>query len=198
MTVRPVSSATPVRAPTPAGERPAADLVERFTAAVRKRELPLAGTPVRGEKLPPDVRVALPVAPRQGQQPPPADPGTQWRKPRTEPEPSDIALFAATAQPAAPTMAPPPAAAVDPSAFADMMNQLWLREQNRTTRELKVRFGDAAWPATGASMLRLDDGSLSITVDIARHGNPGDLDALRRQLESRGLAIADLSVSTEP
>lgn len=197
MTVRPVSSATPVRAPaTLAGERPAADLVERFTAAVRKRELPLAGSATRGEKMPPDVRVLLPVVPGKGQQPS-ADLGTQWRKPRTEPETSDIALFAASAQPAAPTLAPPPAAAVDPSAFADMMNQLWLREQNRTTRELKVRFGDAAWPATGASMLRLDDGSLSITVDIARHGNPGDLDALRRQLESRGLAIADLSVSTE-
>lgn len=98
--------------------------------------------------------------------------------------------------PPAPVAAPAPGA-VDPGVFADMMDQLWLREQNRQTREIKVKFGDDAWPATGASVLRLEDGGLSITVGMAPHGHPGDIEQLQQQLADRGLPVRNVMFVTE-
>lgn len=85
---------------------------------------------------------------------------------------------------------------VDPSVFADMLTQLWMREKDRTTREIRVSFGDDAWPATGARLRRLDDGSLSVSVAVGERGSAmGDsLSGLRERLESRGLLIADVDV----
>ncbi|PZN92745.1 MAG: hypothetical protein DCF31_15015 [Alphaproteobacteria bacterium] len=94
-------------------------------------------------------------------------------------------------------VAAPPPAAVDPSAFADLVNQLWLREQQKTTRELRVRFGDGAWPATGARLLRHDDGSFGIEVSVGRHSQPGDIDALYRTLLDRGLPVASVTVARD-
>lgn len=90
---------------------------------------------------------------------------------------------------------PPPSSMVDPSVFADMLTKLWLREQGRTTREVRVSFGDSAWPATGASLTRLEDGSLRVTVSLGDRGASGSaaIDSLKERLQARGLPVAEIA-----
>lgn len=90
-------------------------------------------------------------------------------------------------------IAPPPAPpAPNPAAIADMIQRFWRHSGPAGARDVQVRFGEAAWPATGARLLRLPDGALAVEVRIDRHGRPGDPEALRRQLARRGLAIANV------
>lgn len=101
----------------------------------------------------------------------------------------------------APTQAapPPPTSFVDPSAFADLLSKLWLREQGRTTREVRVSFGDSAWPATGARLIRLEDGTLQVAVLLGDRG-AGDhrsTEALKERLQARGLPVSDISFQAD-
>lgn len=202
MTINPVSAPRPVQpSEAPAGPRAARDIADRFAAAVRSGSAPLATRPsaLPAASAPAATPIDIPIGlPQRPPLPPglPATPDSTPRRPRLDPEMPEFALASgALPAPAGPAAFAPPPAAVDPGAFADLMNQLWLREQHKATKEVRVRFGDAAWPATGARLLRLDDGSLDIEVSIGRHAQGGDLDALRRQLAERGLAVGAIVVS---
>lgn len=69
----------------------------------------------------------------------------------------------------APGMAtlPAPAPQVDPAGFAQMLANLWTRENGRGDRQVRVRFGADAWPATGALLVQSPDGVLDVTIDMA-------------------------------
>lgn len=207
MTVNATTAPRPVQPATgPARDAPpqaARDIADRFAAAVRQGAAPLPGKAVaQATQAPLANAIALPPSGLLPRPPLPAGLPTTAdatpRRPRLDPEMPELALASgALAAPAGPAAVAPPPATVDPSAFADLMNQLWLREQHKATKEVRVRFGDAAWPATGARLLRLDDGSLDIQVSIGRHAHGGDLDALRRQLAERGLAVASIIVAED-
>lgn len=61
-----------------------------------------------------------------------------------------------------------PSPQVDPSGFAQMLADLWARENGRGSREVRVRFGASTWPATGARLIQSADGLLDISVEMAK------------------------------
>lgn len=93
-----------------------------------------------------------------------------------------------------PTM---PAPHVDPSAFAQMLADLWTRENGKGAREVSVRFGRDAWPATGARLVRNAAGTLDISLEVAS----GSLDyadrlpGLARHLHDAGIGVGALAVA---
>lgn len=101
--------------------------------------------------------------------------------------------FAALVEPGNLATPPPGPPAPNPAAVADMIQRFWQREGRGGVRDVQVRFGEAAWPATSARLQRLPCGALAVEVRIDRHGRPGDPAALRQQLARRGLAIAEVS-----
>jgi len=110
--------------------------------------------------------------------------------------------LALTGQPAPPppaTIPAMPAAHVDPSAFAQAMADLWTRENGRGAKEVRVRFGDSAWPATGARLVRNAEGTLDIALTTDRTSGQYDarLDSLRGHLADAGLDVGALSVEAE-
>lgn len=102
-----------------------------------------------------------------------------------------------------PAHAPPPAAAavaappphVDPSAFAQVLADLWTRENGRGDRQVRVRFGAEAWPATGALMVQTADGLLDLTVDMAPGSQPRSMAALADALGEAGLSVGRLTTA---
>ena len=77
-----------------------------------------------------------------------------------------------------------------------MLADLWPRENGRGPREVRVRFGAATWPATGARLVRSADGLLDVTVEQAP-GTPAlSLAGLDEALAERGLAIGQVAVTT--
>lgn len=110
--------------------------------------------------------------------------------------------FAQMTQPSVPTIAMPamPAPQVDPSAFAQLLTQLWLRERGKGTKEVRVTFGDDAWPATGARLIRNAGGALDVQLHVAAAGGLDDksLGGLRDQLAGQGLAVGALQLETSP
>ena len=202
-----VPDARPAHQPdqSPAGSHDAKALADEFTAAARRGQLPLGG---RGLPTAKDGK-PLRLGPDGKPLPPPATAGTKVAiedKRRdtfseVRRDDSNTALQMLN-QPgpglATPVQAPQGAAHVDPGAFADMLTRIWTREQGKTAREVRVSFGDAAWPATGATLLRLEDGSLRVTVSVGQHGGMGDdLVGLRERLSARGLNIADVAVEDD-
>lgn len=91
-----------------------------------------------------------------------------------------------------------PAPQVDPSAFAQLLTQLWLRERGKGAKEVRVSFGADAWPATGARLVRNAGGALDVQLHIAAAGSLDgeELDGLRDRLVSQGLAIGALQLET--
>jgi hypothetical protein len=91
-----------------------------------------------------------------------------------------------------------PAPQVDPSAFAQLLTQLWLRERGKGAKEVRVSFGADAWPATGARLVRNAGGALDVQLHVAAAGTfDGEtLDGLRNQLAGQGLAIGALQMET--
>lgn len=92
-----------------------------------------------------------------------------------------------------PTM---PAPHVDPGAFAQMLADLWTRENGKGAREVSVRFGRDAWPATGARLIRNAAGTLDISLEVA-DGNRDYADrlpGLARHLKDAGIGIGALAV----
>jgi hypothetical protein len=91
-----------------------------------------------------------------------------------------------------------PAPQVDPSAFAQLLTQLWLRERGKGAKEVRVSFGADAWPATGARLVRNAGGALDVQLHIAATGSlDGEkLEGLRGQLADQGLAIGALQLET--
>lgn len=93
-----------------------------------------------------------------------------------------------------PTM---PAPHVDPSAFAQLLADLWTRENGKGAREVSVRFGRDAWPATGARLVRNAAGTLDISLEVAS-GSPGYADrlpGLARHLHDAGIGVGALAVA---
>lgn len=213
MSVNPVSAPTRTASPEPArgtdrssGNHDAKALADEFAAAARRGALPLGGREARpmtdgkGVKLPVDLDAAAgdPAAAAKAlaRHAEPRSTGGQSEVRRDDSQAAMLHLQANGPGLATPMQAPPPVAAhVDPAVFADMLTRLWTREQGRTAREVRVSFGDGAWPATGARLLRLDDGSLQVTVSMGQHGGDigGGLEALRERLTARGLNVADIA-----
>ena len=93
-----------------------------------------------------------------------------------------------------PTM---PAPHVDPSAFAQMLADLWTRENGKGAREVSVRFGKDAWPATGARLVRNAAGTLDISLEVA-NGSADYADrlpGLARHLHDAGIGVGALAVA---
>lgn len=213
MSVNPVSAPTRTADPAPSRgiERtaPAGDakaLADEFAAAARKGALPLGGRDakapmhegkgVKGATMPAEGRAPpqLATALARGEKLKSYDGQSEVR--RDDSQTNMLQMHTTGPGLAQPTQAPPPVAAhVDPGVFADMLTKLWTREQGRTAREVRVSFGDGAWPATGARLLRLDDGSLQVTVSMGQRGGDigGGLEALRDRLAARGLNVADIA-----
>jgi hypothetical protein len=103
--------------------------------------------------------------------------------------------FAGHAQPQAAAMPAMPAAHVDPSAFAQMLADLWTRENGKGTREVTVTFGDRAWPATGARLVRNAAGTLDVALLLGDGAPPyeGTIRELEAQLQDAGIAVGSLS-----
>ncbi|TRW17376.1 hypothetical protein [Glacieibacterium frigidum] len=214
MSVNPVSAPTRTADPAPSrgvdrappASRDAKALADEFAAAARKGALPMGGRDAKAPMQDGKGVKGMPM-PAEGRAPPQlANALARGEKMKSYDGQSEVRrddsqtamLQMQTNGPglAQPMQAPPPVAAhVDPGAFADMLTKLWTREQGRTAREVRVSFGDAAWPATGARLLRLDDGSLQVTVSMGQRGGDigGGLDALRERLTARGLNVADIA-----
>lgn len=222
MTINPVSAPQRTQSPQPAhtpAVRDAKGLADEFAAAARKGALPLgkqggakdaAGLAGKGQLVGKDGK-PLPLDANGKPLPPPNSAlarargdGERQSEARTDLGKDDTALatLLGTAQGAGfatPMQAPPPSSAhVDPGAFADMLTTIWTREQGRTAKEVRVSFGDAAWPATGARLVRLEDGSLKVTVSVGYRGaDVGNLDDLRDRMGLRGLSVADIAIEDD-
>jgi hypothetical protein len=103
--------------------------------------------------------------------------------------------FAGHAQPQPMAMPAMPAAHVDPGAFAQMLADLWTRENGKGAKEVTVTFGDRAWPATGARLVRNAAGTLDVALLLGDCAPPydGPLRALEAQLRDAGVALGSLS-----
>lgn len=103
-----------------------------------------------------------------------------------------------TAPPAI-VLAAMPAPQIDPSAFAHMLADLWTRENGKGAKEVRVRFGADAWPATGARLVRNAAGALDIALQIgdAAFNRDGRLPALGGHLAEAGIAVGALTVEHE-
>lgn len=109
-------------------------------------------------------------------------------------------LFGFAGQAQAQPMAMPamPAAHVDPGAFAQLLADLWTRENGRGAKEVTVSFGDRAWPATGARLVRNAAGALDVALLLGDGAPPyeGALRELAGQLRDAGVALGSLSTET--
>jgi hypothetical protein len=103
--------------------------------------------------------------------------------------------FAGHAQPQPMAMPAVPAAHVDPGAFAQMLADLWTRENGKGAKEILVTFGDRAWPATGARLVRNAAGTLDVALLLGDRAPPydGTLRELEAQFEGAGIALGSLS-----
>lgn len=103
--------------------------------------------------------------------------------------------FAGHAQPQPMAMPAMPAAHVDPGAFAQLLADLWTRENGKGAKEVTVTFGDRAWPATGARLVRNAAGTLDVALLLGDRAPPND--GTMRELEARlrdaGVALGSLS-----
>jgi len=85
-----------------------------------------------------------------------------------------------------------PSPQVDASAFAQLLGQLWAQAKQKNEREVRVKFGPNAWPATGARMVMNAAGSLDISLQMER-GGPDDLSGLADGLARSGVAVGALT-----
>jgi hypothetical protein len=109
-----------------------------------------------------------------------------------------LALAGQAAPPPPIMLAAMPSPQVDPSAFAQMLADLWTRENGKGAREVRVRFGADAWPATGALLVRNAAGHLDIAVQMARGADGGGrLDMLGEHLADAGLPVGALSIGED-
>lgn len=86
-----------------------------------------------------------------------------------------------------------PSPTVDAGAFAQLLGQLWAQAKQKNEREVRVKFGPNAWPATGARMVMNAAGTLDISLQMDR-GGPEDLSGLADSLARSDVRIGALSV----
>ena len=89
-----------------------------------------------------------------------------------------------------------PSPTVDASGFAQLLGQLWAQAKQKTEREVRVKFGPNAWPATGARMVMNAAGTLDIALQMDR-GGPEDLSGLADSLARSNVQIGALSVDRD-
>lgn len=92
-----------------------------------------------------------------------------------------------------------PAPHVDPGAFAQMLADLWARDNGRGAKEVRVRFGDRAWPATGARLVRNAAGALDVALLVGDGGRAyGDkLAGLEDALGRAGVDLGSLAIEND-
>ena len=90
----------------------------------------------------------------------------------------------------------PPPPHVDPSGFAQMLADLWTRENGRGDKRVQVSFGHEAWPATGAMLVQNADGVLDVTIDMAPGGADASTDALAAAFGGAGLSVGRVETAT--
>ncbi|MEG3175303.1 hypothetical protein U1872_03615 [Sphingomonas sp. RB3P16] len=110
-----------------------------------------------------------------------------------------LALLGQSGAPVAVPLPSPPPPQVDPSAFAQLMTQLWAREHGKGSKEVRVQFGPATWPTTGARLVQNPAGTLDVELYVGAQRAPSDgaLDALRQGFADRGLEVGALSVAPD-
>lgn len=88
---------------------------------------------------------------------------------------------------------------VDPSAFAQMLADLWTRENGRGSKEVRVRFGDRSWPATGARLVRNAAGGLDVALLVGDGGRAyGDhLPGLEDALIDAGVQVGSVAIEQD-
>ncbi|ATY31858.1 hypothetical protein [Sphingomonas psychrotolerans] len=193
----------PSRDPAPGRAQPAPADIRAMNEAFAKARLPgkeQQGVSIQQKGLKglvqPDRRGEVPVEQREAFR---DSRGTILRQEREARERQDgLFGFAGHAQPQPTAMPAMPAAHVDPGAFAQMLADLWTRENGKGTKEVTVSFGDRAWPATGARLVRNAAGTLDVALLLGDRPPPYDgvLGELEKQLQGAGIALG--SLSTEP
>lgn len=88
-----------------------------------------------------------------------------------------------------------PSPTVDASGFAQLLSQLWAQAKQKNEREVRVKFGPNAWPATGARMVMNAAGTLDIALQLER-GGPDDLSGLADGLKHSGVQLGALAIET--
>jgi hypothetical protein len=88
---------------------------------------------------------------------------------------------------------PPPT--VDPTAFAQLMSQLWSKEHGKGAKEVRVQLGASAWPATGARLVRNAAGELDIAIEFgsAAAQDEAALATLRERFADEGVVVGALT-----
>jgi len=204
------SEARPVRqldrAPMPARNQPAPDDVRAMKDAIGKARTQFQAKelPIKEQPGPVQARQGkgLPQTDRRGEVPVQQHEAlgdfreASLRQEREARERQDgLFGFAGNAQPQAMPMPAMPAAHVDPGAFAQMLADLWTRENGKGTKEVTVTFGDSAWPATGARLVRNAAGALDVALLLGGGAPPygGTMRELEAQLRQAGVALGSLS-----
>jgi hypothetical protein len=99
------------------------------------------------------------------------------------------------AAPPPPMMVPMmPSPQANPGAFAQMLADLWTRENGKGAKEVRVKFGADAWPAIDALLVRNAAGALDISVGVAGGTGNAPLHGLDRHLSDAGLQIGSFAV----
>ncbi|MGR4862172.1 hypothetical protein [Caulobacter sp. LARHSG274] len=122
--------------------------------------------------------------------------------PSSETTPEGVGVAATAHGATAPVVVQLPASAggAEIEAFAAAMEKAWLAAGGDKTRGLAMGLADRGSPLTGLGLARGADGSLSLTLAAHPHATPEvtkALEALRKRLEVRGLALADLQVEAD-
>ncbi|UVO50038.1 hypothetical protein M0208_05700 [Sphingomonas sp. SUN019] len=105
-----------------------------------------------------------------------------------------LALPGQAAPPPPVMLAMMPSPQVDPGAFAQMLADLWTRENGKGAKEVRVKFGADAWPATDALLIRNAAGSLDISVGMASGSGAFSPDGLDEHLSNAGLNVGSFAV----
>lgn len=196
---------TPARGPDPAPTDVKA--MKEAIASARGRMGPVGeqpregklGTPLKGKGdakgLAHAKGEALAAPPQRGPAEEQPLAGLERRQERRE----QLEGFALPGQPGAPAPLPMPAMPnpqANPAAFAQMMADLWTRENGKGAKEVSVRFGRDAWPATGALLVRNAAGALDVTLYVGDRGQRygGDLSGLKGALGDAGVDVGSLEM----
>ncbi|PAX06990.1 hypothetical protein CKY28_13070 [Sphingomonas lenta] len=195
--------ATPVRAAVPARGEPAPDDVRAMRdalAGARGRMPPAeqavgregkAGVPLKGKPVANKAAAGAPERAATDERPIAVPERRQERRDQFE----GFALPGQANAPAPLPMPVMPSPQAHPGAFAQMLADLWTRENGKGSKEVTVRFGERAWPATGARLVRDAAGVLDVTLFVGGRGDGlGDLSDLEAALAEAGVTLGALEV----